>query len=115
MPSREDVLFIHEDSGFAHPNRILIVPMGVFALADLLDREGIRTRIVHKSLEEKLDPGFDPVARIRSSGCTIVCLDLHWHQQSHRVLALAKRIKSRLPRTRVVTGQPVTCVPSKGL
>lgn len=104
MPLREDVLFIHEDSGFDPPNRILLIPMGVFALADLLDREGIRTRIVHKSIERTLDPGFDPVARIRASGCRIVCLDLHWHQQAHRVLDLAKRIKRALPRTSIVLG-----------
>lgn len=105
MTDRVDLLFVHEgkeiDQG---ENRIALFPIGVLGMADLLERRGIRTRILHHLIEKKLSPEFRLVREIADTGVKMVCLDLQWHQQITSVLRLAKAVKKRHPGIPVVLG-----------
>ncbi|MBU1077724.1 MAG: cobalamin-dependent protein [Spirochaetes bacterium] len=100
-----DVLFIHQgkarDKG---SNKILLLPMGLIAMADYLERNGIKARVVHNLIEKHIDPSFDIVSLIRGYQPRIICFDLHWHQQISTVLELVKYVKSKLPEATVVLG-----------
>lgn len=99
------VLFIHEGKTYDDgPNRILLMPMGLIAMADYLEQNGIKSRIIHNPIEKKLNPRFDIVTKIADYGAKIVCFDLHWHHQVASVLSLIKRVKSKLPNIIIVAG-----------
>lgn len=98
-----DVVLIHHPTSDLH-RPILFPAMGLFSLADQLDRNGIRTEIVHLGLEKLVDPGFDAVDYVASSGARIVALSIHWFFQLPDSLALAREIKKRDPGIVVLAG-----------
>jgi radical SAM superfamily enzyme YgiQ (UPF0313 family) len=105
-----DFLFVHvpKCSNYYRPADdfmfINYIPMGVFALADWLDRNGVATRINHLGLETILDGSYSIVERVRASGAKIVGLSLHWHYQSFDVLDVATKIKGACPDVAIVLG-----------
>ncbi|MBW2260961.1 MAG: cobalamin-dependent protein, partial [Deltaproteobacteria bacterium] len=104
MKSPHEVIFVHEGKHGDPGAPIGLLPMGLLSMADWLEQQGHRARIVHHAIERALDPDFDVCAYIDSRGPRLVCLDLHWHQQSPGVIDLAGRIKEALPSIRVVLG-----------
>jgi len=106
-----EVLFLHvpKFSNYYKPldefMNITYAPMGVFALADLLEREGRRVRILHAGLEWILDHGFSIIEYIGAhGGIKIVFMPLFWHYQSYDVVSVARKIKARFPHIRVYLG-----------
>lgn len=99
------VIFLHEGSNgrYGH-TKILVMPMGVLALADLLARNGFKSRVVNIPIEKILNTNFDVVTLISKNRYRIVCLDLHWHHQLENVLALTKKIKKSLPDIPIIIG-----------
>lgn len=80
------------------------IPMGVFALADVLARNGVASRIKHLGLETILDSSFSIAAWVRASGAKVVGLSLHWHYQSFDVLDVAAKIKAACPGIVIILG-----------
>lgn len=80
------------------------IPMGVFGLCDLLNRNGTASRIVHLGLETILDEDFSIARHVEENGIRWVGMSLHWHYQSHDVIDVARKIKARSPDTRIVLG-----------
>lgn len=99
-----DVLFVHAGKDVDPRTPIHLLPMGVPAMADWLVRRGRAVEIVHLALERVVDPGFDLLEYIARRRPRILCMDLHWHAQSHAVIQVARRIKSRFPDLPVVLG-----------
>ena len=100
---RPDILFIHEGRSQGLPP-ICLPPMGLLALAGLLRDAGYSTLICNAAVERALDTAFDPVKFAASRGAKIICLDLHWHQQSFAVLELAAKLKAADPALKIVLG-----------
>lgn len=99
------ILFIHEGKkNDVGPNRILLIPMGLMAMADYLQRNGFDTKIIHLPIERHLHPNFDIIHWIKKYNAGLICLDLHWHQQSADVLELARVIKSKIRHIPVIMG-----------
>lgn len=72
--------------------------MGVPSMADWLVRHGHPAQIWHLPIERVVDPAFDPAAAVAAAAAPrLVCLDLHWHQQSHAVIELARAIRAATP------------------
>src|SRR3990172_4584498 len=92
---RVDCLFLHVPKlrNYYRPidqfTWINFLPMGLLALADLLQRNGIFTQVVHLGVEWIEDRDFSILEYIRRKSPRIVAFDLHWHQQSFDVIEVA--------------------------
>jgi hypothetical protein len=93
------VKLIHCNSiNIANPNddiekNIFYLPMGVFALAALLEKEGIAVEILHMDLEA----GTPPREILALETLDAVGLDCHWANQTLVVLETARLIKQLKP------------------
>jgi len=103
MSQRIDCLFVHcpklnnrykpiDDHMF-----ITLLPMGMFALCDLLCRNGFPSRIIHLGVEWIEDNAFSLLDYLEELRPRVVAMDLHWHHQSHDVIQTARKIKEAFP------------------
>jgi radical SAM superfamily enzyme YgiQ (UPF0313 family) len=105
-----DCLFIHVPKLRNHYRPIdqfiwiNFLPMGLLALADLLQRNGFSARVAHLGVEWIEDPRFSIIDYIREKSPRIVALDLHWHHQSFDVMETVKKIKVAFPEVFVFLG-----------
>jgi radical SAM superfamily enzyme YgiQ (UPF0313 family) len=105
-----DCLFVHcpKFNNYYRPigeyTFINYLPMGVLALADLLDREGYATEVVHLGVEWIEDQGFSLIDYIAQKRPRIVALPLFWHPQSYEVLEWARRVKEAFPEVFLLLG-----------
>jgi radical SAM superfamily enzyme YgiQ (UPF0313 family) len=83
---------------------INFLPMGLLGLADLLQRHGISTQVVHMGVEWIEDHDFSILSYIKEKAPRIVAFDLHWHHQSFDVIEVAKKVKSAFPAIHVLLG-----------
>lgn len=83
---------------------INLMPQGLLALADHLDRHGFATRVVHAGVERIVEPGCDVVARVLARRPRLVGLPLFWHHQSYDAVETARRLKAADPSLTVVLG-----------
>ncbi len=95
----KDILFIHTPkfNNYYKPISeyifILFLPVGLLGLADLLNRNGYKTRIIHLGVEFIKYKKIDLNEIIIENKPDIIGLDLHWHHQSYDVIEFAKKIK----------------------
>lgn len=54
------------------------MPAGLFSLADILDQNGFKVRILHLGLMQSHDNDFDPAAYLTRHRPPVVGLSLHW-------------------------------------
>jgi radical SAM superfamily enzyme YgiQ (UPF0313 family) len=80
------------------------LPMGVFALCDLLNKNGIVSRIKHAGLETILDENFSIANWVKEQNIKVVGISLHWHYQSFDVIDVAEKIKRASPETVILLG-----------
>ncbi len=108
--SHLDFLFLHVPKltnyyrPISHFIWINFLPMGLLALADVLQRNAISTQVVHLGVEWIEDHRFSVVEYLREKAPRIVAMDLHWHHQSFDVMEHVKKIKAALPDTYVLLG-----------
>ena len=105
-----DVIFLHLPgalSPYRSPDHLLRVdslPIGVLGLADLLQRSGISSEVVHLGVEWMEAPPFSLASYLKDKSPRTVALDLHWHHQSFDVIETARQIKAVLPQTYILLG-----------
>ncbi|WP_010245790.1 B12-binding domain-containing radical SAM protein [Acetivibrio cellulolyticus] len=105
-----DFLFIHvpKFSSYYKPLDefmfINYIPMGVFALCDILNKKGISSKIKHLGLEYINDKNFSIAEYVKENNIKVVALSLHWHFQSYDVIEVAKRIKEVSKETQIILG-----------
>ncbi len=105
-----DCLFIHCPKQNNHYKPIddhmfiTLIPMGVFALCDLLCRKGYASRIIHLGVEWIEDKAFSLLDYIEKVNPRVAAMDLHWHHQSYDVIQTARHIKEAFPRIYVLLG-----------
>ena len=97
-----DFLFLHVPKYGKEKTHIPIMPVGIFALADYLDKHTINTRIVHHLLTRI--GNFDIFEYIEKNDTKIVGLSLNWHHQSYHVIEVAKEIKEKFPKIKIILG-----------
>jgi radical SAM superfamily enzyme YgiQ (UPF0313 family) len=83
---------------------ITLIPMGVFALCDLLCREGFPSRIIHLGVEWIEDKAFSLLDYLGEVRPRVAAMDLHWHHQSSDVIQTAQEIKKTFPEIFIVLG-----------
>ena len=80
------------------------LPVGVFAICDQLNRNGVPSRIKHLGLETILDNTFSIAQWVKTHRIPVVGMSLHWHFQAFDVIDVAKKIKAATPETVIVLG-----------
>jgi radical SAM superfamily enzyme YgiQ (UPF0313 family) len=110
MSQRIDCLFIHCPKQNNHYKPIddhmfiTLIPMGMFALCDLLCRKGYPSHIVHLGVEWIEDKAFSLLHYIDKVRPRVAAMDLHWHHQSYDVIQTARQIKKAFPHVYLLLG-----------
>jgi len=91
-----DCLFIHpslecKTKGMYYT----IIPIGLLAMADLLEKNGFESRVLSISVEKEINPKFSISKYIKKFNVKVAAIDLHWYFHSHNVIELAKEIKEK--------------------
>lgn len=81
----------------------IVMPMGTMALADLLDREGYETLIIHSGIEQMYDRSFKIEDLFKKYDVSAVGIDLHWYVHSYDAIRIAD-IAKQLSNAFVVLG-----------
>lgn len=100
--ARPDCLFIHAGRYAGGRRDILLLPLGTLTLADRLRRLGFTAEALNAALLP--DPLAGAVRAASRKKPALLCLDLHWHQQTADVLELCGELKKKLPATPIVLG-----------
>lgn len=107
---KTDVLFVHvpKFSSYYKPldefMYINYIPMGIFALCDILNKQGIASKIKHLGLEYLHDNTFSIAEYVQKHAIRIVAMSLHWHYQAYDVIKVARRIKAVSQETTIILG-----------
>lgn len=111
MNNNFKVLFLHvpKFSSYYKPldefMNITYIPMGVFALADLVSKLNISVEIVHLGIEWILDHNFSIIQYIKNQkNIKVIYMPLFWHYQSYDVIQVASKIKNNFPDIFVILG-----------
>jgi len=105
-----DFLFIHvpKFSSYYKPLDefmfINYIPMGVFALCDILNKNSITSKIKHLGLEFIKDNSFSIVEYVKNNNIKVVGISLHWHFQAYDVMEVARKIKEETEDTKIILG-----------
>ncbi len=83
---------------------VTLIPMGMFALCDLLCRIGFPSRIIHLGVEWVEDKAFSLLDYLSEVSPRVVAMDLHWHHQSYDVIQTAEQIKKAFPGIFIILG-----------
>ena len=98
------IAFLHTSKQIDEKNEILIMPIGLIALANFIKENGFDSEIIHLNLEKELDSNFDLFSYLRKNNIRIFLLPLHWHQQSTSTIDLVKQIKNKIDNSIVILG-----------
>ena len=96
MNKTYDCLFLHPNPHAMGRPSILVMPMGLMALASKISENGYNTKIVHLGLEELIDPSFEIESILRKYNPKIVAIDLHWYDCTYDALRIAQLSKETL-------------------
>lgn len=108
-----DIIFIHPPKILETNNRkksktirgsFIFIPMGVFAIADLLYKEGFEVQIINYPLEKYLNPKWALTEYLKTIDFDICGIDLHWIHNASGVLEIAKLVKKINPHVKVILG-----------
>ncbi|MBP1700627.1 MAG: hypothetical protein H6Q41_5815, partial [Deltaproteobacteria bacterium] len=87
-----DCLFLHVPRRFSDSpsfHRFLwtnFLPMELLGVADLIQRQGVCTQIIHLGVERIADRNFSILSYLEEKRPPMIFLDLHWHHQSFGVI-----------------------------
>lgn len=72
----------------------MYIPGGLLSIADCLNKNGFKTKILHLGIEWIKDKKFRLEDYLDRTRPDVVGLSLHWHHQSYDTIRVAGRIKS---------------------
>jgi len=81
-----------------------LMPMGIFSMADYLERNGFEVRVINLALEKLLNPHVGLRQLLAGLEADVVGVSLHWFVHSYGAVEVARFVKSALPDTKVVLG-----------
>ncbi|MFX1371912.1 MAG: cobalamin-dependent protein [Promethearchaeota archaeon] len=82
----------------------IFIPMGVFAIADLLEKEGFGVKIINYPLEQYLNRNWKLINFLKNIDFEVCGLDLHWLHNAYGAMEIAKIVKKANPNAKVVLG-----------
>lgn len=97
------ILFVHT-SQENNEMEFKYMPSGMIGLANYLKKNGYNSLVLNTFIEKDINPDFSVPDYITKNNIAIVCLALHWHYQTTAVIDLAKQIKEKNPKVKIVLG-----------
>lgn len=79
-------------------------PIGFTTIAEYLERNGFRVRIVNLAVRMLEDPQFDVPRFLGKIDAEAFGIDLHWLPHAHGSLEIARIIKQKHPETSIIMG-----------
>ena len=120
MFSRADLIFLHAPSVYDFRKHSILYgpvsdlvpstpvfemyPIGFTTMAEYLERNGLRVRIVNLAVRMLNDQNFDPEAAVKALNPAAFGIDLHWLPHAHGALAVAEMTKRHHPDTPIIFG-----------
>ncbi|TXT56410.1 MAG: putative Radical SAM domain-containing protein [Promethearchaeota archaeon] len=108
-----DIIFIHapiiadlekNTSVKIRRGAYIFIPMGIFAIADYLEREGFGVKIINYPLEKYIDPQWSLSEYLKSIEFKICAIDLHWIHNSFGAIHIIRKVKEVYPNAKIVFG-----------
>jgi len=108
-----DIIFIHapilSDLESKKKNKMrrgayIFIPMGVFAIADYLEREGFGVKIINYPLERYLNHNWSLSDYLKTIEFKICAIDLHWIHNSFGAIHVINEVKKVNPDAKIVFG-----------
>jgi len=78
--------------------------MGVFAIADFLEKEGFGVKIINDPLEQHLNYNWKLENFLRNINFNVCGIDLHWIHNAYGAIEVARIVKKINPNAKVVLG-----------
>jgi len=95
-----DCLFLHPTTHIRAPHckggsslTYVVMPMGTLGLADMLDKQGYTTRVIHTGLEEMCDRSFSIETLLKNHDISVAAIDLHWYVHAFDAIRIADTVK----------------------
>jgi B12-binding domain/radical SAM domain protein len=120
MFSRADLVFLHAPSVYDFRKHSILYgpvsdlvpstpvfemyPIGFTTMAEYLERNGLKVRILNLAVRMLKDESFDPERLIKSISPAAFGIDLHWLPHAHGALAVAEMVKKHHPDTPIIFG-----------
>jgi B12-binding domain/radical SAM domain protein len=79
-------------------------PIGLTSIAEYLERNGMRVRIINLANRMLMDEGFDVEKKLKKIKTRAFGIDLHWLPHAHGSIEVARIVKQLHPETPVVFG-----------
>jgi len=118
--TQADLIFLHAPSVYDFRKRAILYgpisdvvpsspvfemyPIGLTTMAEYVERDGYRVRIVNLAVRMLDDPDFDAERLIARLDPLAFGIDLHWLPHAHGALAIAELVKQHHPHTPVIFG-----------
>jgi clorobiocin biosynthesis protein CloN6 len=82
-----------------------LVPVGLVALVNLLQDNGIRVSGINLPMEKRLSRSFDLRQWLRAhTGARVILIDMHWYEHTYGAIDVARACKEVLPEAWTVLG-----------
>jgi radical SAM superfamily enzyme YgiQ (UPF0313 family) len=82
----------------------MFIPMGIFAIADFIEREGFSVKIINYPLEQYLDRNWSLKDSLKTFDFKICGIDLHWIHNAPGAIEVARIVKEVNPNARIILG-----------
>ncbi|MEE8418977.1 MAG: TIGR04190 family B12-binding domain/radical SAM domain protein, partial [Dehalococcoidales bacterium] len=102
---REKTILYGPVSDLIPPSPVFeMYPIGLTSLAEYLERDGYRVRIVNLAVRMMRDKNFDAEAMIKRLKAPVYGIDLHWMVHCHGSIEIARLIKKHHPDSKLIFG-----------
>jgi len=99
-----NTLLIHIPQITDGKREIMVMPMGLFSIADYLNKNDIYSRILHLGIQKEAEKNFDIIKFIKNNNFKVVCFDIHWIKQAKQTIEYIRLIKHSIPDIITVAG-----------
>ncbi len=82
----------------------LFIPMGVFSIADLLEKGGFGVKIINYPLEQYLNRNWSLADFLKNINFDVCGIDLHWIHNANGAIEVARIVKKVNPHANVILG-----------
>lgn len=112
MKKEVDVLYIHPTRGLDN-TLFSFMPIGVFGLMNMLDKQGFNVYGINYGVEKSLNPNYSLLDDLKKFNYKILLLDLHWYEHSYGTIQIAKMSKDINPNIPIIIGGMTSTIFSK--
>lgn len=101
---RLDALFLHAPRFDGDRREVMVMPLGVPALANLLLDDGRTVEILHLGIEPEVDASFSLRRAVREREPRVILVSLHFNPQTRAAIDAARAARAYAPEAKIVMG-----------